>query len=49
MRSSEAIDASTEEGRLRMQLIDAVHDADYHTRAVLDRHQLDLFGEPPTT
>jgi hypothetical protein len=49
MESSEAIDTATEEGQLRMNLIDAVHDAEHFDAFLTVRRpiQLDIFGEPP--
>lgn len=49
MASAEAIDPATAEGKLRMDLIDAVHDAEYFYPPVGLREvdQLDMFDRPP--
>jgi hypothetical protein len=49
MESSEAIDPRSEEGRLRLALIDAVHDAEHYdvTGGIAAPIQLDMFREPP--
>jgi hypothetical protein len=50
MASAEAIDVSTPEGKLRMDLIDAVHDVEHFYPPVAglrDVVQLDMFDRPP--
>jgi hypothetical protein len=49
MSSAEAIDARTAEGKLRMDLIDAVHDVEYFypTAELREADQLDMFEGPP--
>lgn len=49
MESSHVIDAGTEEGALRLELLDAIHDANYFDANLAARRpgQWDMFGESP--
>lgn len=49
MSSAEAIDTRTAEGKLRMDLIDAVHDVEhfYPQADLREVDQLDMFDGPP--